>query len=197
MNRTTARHGGRRISPHRLRQAARVLRGGGVVTHATEGVWGLACDPLDPRAVLRLLALKQRPAARGLIVIAARSEDLAMFVAPGADAAWQRARDSWPGPHTWLLPAHPDTPWWLTGDHHTIALRQSAHADTAALCAAFGGPLVSTSANISSHPPVRSSWQARARLGRAIEFVAGGIPDRPGRPSTIRDAVTGQILRGK
>src|SRR4051794_31230036 len=40
--------------------AAKVLRHGGIVAHATEGVWGLACDPFDADAVVRLLDLKGR-----------------------------------------------------------------------------------------------------------------------------------------
>lgn len=182
-------------SPHRLRQAARILGAGGLISHATEGVWGLACDPLNPRAVMRLLALKERDVSRGLILIGAETEHLEPFVAPDAQAAWARATQSWPAPLTWLLPAVPDTPWWLTGEHDTIALRQTAHADSAALCRAFGGALVSTSANRSGRPPVRNAWQARARLGRGVDLILGGVADTPGHPSSIRDARDGRTLR--
>lgn len=185
-----------RISPHRLRQAARVLRAGGVITHATEGVWGLACDPWNRRAVEQLLSIKRRDMARGLILIGAQPEDLAVFVARGADVAWARAVRSWPAPLTWLLPAALETPAWLTGAHDTIALRQTAHVDSAALCRVFDGALVSTSANVSGRPPVRSPWQARSRLGPGVDFIAGGVPDQPGHSSTIRDARSGHTLRG-
>ncbi|GAB3680552.1 L-threonylcarbamoyladenylate synthase [Salinisphaera aquimarina] len=185
-----------RESAHRLRRAARILRDGGVLAHPTEGVWGLTCDPLQSDAVLRVLALKQRDAARGLIVIGASAEHLAPFVDPDALDDWQRAAASWPGPTTWLLPARAETPWWLTGEHSTIALRQTAHSGSADLCNAFGGPLVSTSANVSGRPPVRSAWQARARFGDGLDFVLHGRHDHPGVPSQIRDAASGRILRG-
>ena len=198
---TDSNRAGAHVSAHRLRQAARILHAGGVVAHATEGVWGLACDPLDPAAVLRLLTLKQRDIERGLIVIGADSTQLDPFVASDADQAWARATESWPAAITWLLPAADNTPWWLTGAHDSIALRQTAHADSAALCRAFGGALVSTSANISARPPVRSTWQARARLGThrrtLVDMILGGTPDTPGRPSTIRDARSGETLRGR
>ncbi|WP_353219203.1 L-threonylcarbamoyladenylate synthase [Salinisphaera sp. S4-8] len=190
---------GAQVSAHRLRRAARILHAGGVIAHATEGVWGLACDPLDPAAVLRVLTIKGRAIERGLIVIGADSAQLEAFVAPEAGNAWARATETWPAAITWLLPAADDTPWWLTGAHDTIALRQTAHADSAALCRAFGGALVSTSANVSTHPPVRNAWQARARLGEGpggVDMILGGLPDTPGRASTIRDARTGQTLRG-
>ena len=197
---TDSKRAAAHVSAHRLRRAARILHAGGVVAHATEGVWGLACDPLDPAAVLRLLTLKQRDIERGLIVIGADSNQLEAFVAPEADQAWSRATGSWPAAVTWLLPAADSTPWWLTGAHDTIALRQTAHADSAALCRAFGGALVSTSANVSARPPVRSTWQARARLGKrkrkGVDMILGGVPDTPGRASVIRDARSGQTLRG-
>ena len=54
-----------------LRQAVRVLDGGGVIAYPTEAVWGLGCDPFNRDAVSRLLEIKQRPMHKGLILIAA------------------------------------------------------------------------------------------------------------------------------
>lgn len=184
------------VSPHRLRRAARTLAGGGIVAHATEGVWGLAADAYDADAVWRVIAAKRRDVARGLIVVAADPAQLAPFVDPAADTAWQQAVESWPGAVTWLLPARADAPWWLTGGQPTIALRETAHGLTRALCAEFGGPIVSTSANVSGRPPVASPWRARACFGDHIDMVLGGRVDTPGRASTIRDARTNEVIRG-
>ncbi|RJS91286.1 tRNA threonylcarbamoyladenosine biosynthesis protein RimN [Salinisphaera sp. Q1T1-3] len=180
----------------RLRRAAHALAAGGVIAHPADGVWGLAADAYDAVAVDRILTLKQRDVSRGLIVIAADPAHLAPLVAPDAGSAWQRAVASWPAAVTWLLPARANAPYWLTGRHDRIALRQPAHALTRALCASFGGPLVSTSANVSGRPPVRSTWTARAQFGPYIEQVLAGAPDSPGVPSTIRDAVTNEVIRG-
>src|SRR5699024_8270201 len=111
-------------------------------------------------------------------------------------AAWQRACAAWPGPSTWLLPANPATPDWLTGAHERIALRVTAHPVTTALCRAFGGALVSTSANVSNKPAALHSWQVHAHLGQYVAVVIGGSLQHPGQPSTITDAVTGTIVRG-
>lgn len=184
------------VSPHRLRRAARTLADGGIVAHATEGVWGLAADAYDADAVWRVIAAKQRDVARGLIVVAADSAQLASFVDPAADTAWRQAVESWPDAVTWLLPARADAPWWLTGGQPTIALRETAHSLTRALCAEFGGPIVSTSANVSGRPPVASPWRARACFGDRIDMVLGGRVDTPGRASTIRDARTNEVIRG-
>ena len=58
-------------APLSITDAVRVLQHGGVIAYPTEAVWGLGCDPFDEAAVTRLLALKQRPVDKGLILVAA------------------------------------------------------------------------------------------------------------------------------
>ena len=171
------------------------LRAGAVIAYPTEGVWGLGCDPLDQDAVTRLLAIKHRPVDKGLILIAADQAQLAPFVQPPDPALQQRLDDSWPGPVTWLLPARAETPRWLRGRHSSIAVRVTAHPLAAQLCRAFGGPLVSTSANAAGRPPARSALQARLRCPGLDLIVPGASGGRRG-PSEIRDARSGRIVRG-
>ncbi|MCB1829705.1 MAG: Sua5/YciO/YrdC/YwlC family protein, partial [Gammaproteobacteria bacterium] len=59
------------VQPWKLREAARAVRGGGVIAYPTEAVYGLGCDPLNGAAVQQLLTLKDRPESKGLILIAA------------------------------------------------------------------------------------------------------------------------------
>ena len=54
--------------------AAVCLKAGGVIAHATEGVWGLACDPFNRKAVDRILTIKGREAAKGMLLIGASSD---------------------------------------------------------------------------------------------------------------------------
>ena len=177
-----------------LRRAARMLRAGGVIAYPTEAVYGLGCDPLNRNAVQRLLAIKQRPVEKGLILIASRFEQLAPFVQPPGGAIMRRLNETWPGPVTWVLPAGPATPRWLRGSHHTLAVRVTAHPLAAALCDAFGGPVVSTSANPSGRPPARSALQTRLRCP-GVDLVVHGATGGQARPTPIRDAITGDVLR--
>ncbi len=177
-----------------LHRAARLLSSGGIVAYPTEAVYGLGCNPLDPDAVLRLLAIKQRSIGKGLILIASRFEQVEPFVTIPNDEVRQRIDASWPGPNTWLLPAKPDTPRWLRGNHHSLAVRVTAHPMAAALCDAFGGALVSTSANTSGRPPARSALQARIRCP-GIDLVINGATGGAAKPTAIRNALTGDTLR--
>ena len=173
------------------------LRRGGVVAYPTEAVWGLGCDPRDEAATLRLLALKQREVEKGLILIAADEAQLAPFIdMAGLDVAKRDAvRASWPGPHTWIVPASASAPRWITGAHAGIAVRVSAHPVVLELCRAFGGALVSTSANLAGEPTAHTIGKLDPRIVDAVDAVAGGETGGLARPTDIRDARTGAVLR--
>lgn len=180
-----------------LQQVVDALRRGGVVACPTEAVWGLGCDPFAEAAVLRLLALKQREVGKGLILVAA---DVGQF---DGLVDWQALPDarrdevlaSWPGPHTWVVPASGRVPHWITGDHDGVAVRVSAHPQVTGLCRAFGGALVSTSANPAGAPPPRTLAEADPRLLAALDAILAGDTGGLDRPTPIRDARSGAGLR--
>jgi L-threonylcarbamoyladenylate synthase len=178
-----------------VKLAARRLRTGGVVAYPTEAVYGLGCDPLDHTAFVRLLALKRRPDAKGVILIAADETQLAPFVTPLSKAATAHLRGSWPGPVTWIVPAASGVPGWLTGGRDTVAVRVTAHPLAAALCRAFGGALVSTSANRTGQPPARTALKVRQLFGNRLDGIVVGPLGGLARPTTIRDARTGSVIR--
>lgn len=177
--------------------AARVLARGGVVAYPTEGVWGLGCDPFAARAVDRVLQIKQRPLDKGVILIAGDRSQLDRIV------DWTRLDDtrrdavlaSWPGPNTWVVPARRDVPAWITGAHDSVAVRVSAHPEVVALCAAWAGALVSTSANLSGMPAAARFEELDPGLLRHVDGVLAGDTGGRLQASTIRDAASGTILR--
>lgn len=179
-------------------EAAVALKSGGVIAYPTEAVWGLGCDPFDQAAVLRLLAIKQRPVEKGLILIAADLAQLQPLLDLPAvpEARLAEVLASWPGPNTWVLPASAAAPRWITGAHAGIAVRISAHPAVVALCRAFGGPLVSTSANLAGAPAAFRREQldpaVLALVDGATEGETGGLD----QPTPIRDALSGHVFRG-
>lgn len=177
--------------------AAQLLRRGGVIAYPTEGVWGLGCDPDDEAAVMRLLALKQRAVDKGLILAAASVAQLDGRVDWSALEAARRDEvlASWPGPHTWILPAAAGAPRWITGQHDSLAVRVSAHPVVAALCAAFGGALVSTSANLAAAPAPRSHSELSPEILAGVDAIVAGETSGLAQPTTIRDARDGQQIR--
>ncbi|HST46177.1 MAG TPA: Sua5/YciO/YrdC/YwlC family protein [Luteimonas sp.] len=177
--------------------AALLLRQGAVLAYPTEAVWGLGCDPFDEAAVMRVLAIKQRPVAKGLIVVAAVPAQLEHLIDWPALASDQRdtVLASWPGPHTWVVPASARAPRWITGHHDGIAVRISAHPVVSALCAAFGGALVSTSANPAGATPPQALSAMDPGLLEAVDGVVDGETAGRAAPTPIRDARSGMQLR--
>ncbi len=180
-----------------IEEAAEVIRSGGIVAYPTEAVWGLGCDPFDEGAVHRLLAIKQRPVEKGLILIAATLEQLRPlidFAAVPTDRLTE-VLSSWPGPHTWVMPATAQAPRWITGRHRGIAVRVSEHPVVVGLCQAYGGALVSTSANLSGQPSVSRHEDLDPALLIRVDALVPGHTGGLARPTAIRDALTGQSLR--
>lgn len=171
------------------------LARGGVVAYPTEAVFGLGCDPANPAAVERVLALKGRASAKGLILIAAERAQLAPWLGPFDAAVEARLTHTWPGPVTWLLPAAPDCPPHVRGEHDTVAARVTAHPVAAALCRHWGGALISTSANRAGGEPARSAGEVEALFGTEVDFIVGGATGGAARPTPIRDARTGATIR--
>lgn len=174
--------------------AVRVLREGGVVAHASEGVWGLACDPFNREAVERILAIKGRAAAKGLIVVAGGQADFAKELEAVDDAVAARIRASWPGAVTWLV-ANQRFPAWITGGRNTVAIRVPGHEQARALAMGFGGPLVSTSANRAGEAPATTSSDVVRTLGAEIDYLLPGETGGRQGPSRIVDAASGETLR--
>jgi L-threonylcarbamoyladenylate synthase len=178
-----------------IKQAVRCLNTGGIIAYPTEAVYGLGCDPINKTAVARLLTLKQRPWQKGLILIAADYAQLAPFLKPLTPTLEERIFATWPGAITWLLPAKPETPYWLRGQSNKLAVRITAHPQAATLCQHFGRALVSTSANQSGRPAAKTALKARHIFAQTIDYIMPGQVGGRTRPSEIRDALTNTILR--
>jgi len=167
-----------------------------VIAYPTEAVFGLGCDPDSESAVMALLALKQRPVEKGLILIAADYTQLEPYISDRELTVLQRERmfACWPGPVTFVVPVPPQTPRWLTGQFDSLAIRVSDHPDVQALCRAFGKPLVSTSANLSGQPPCRTAEEVKYQFGDRFPVLAGKTGGRQ-NPSEIRDVISGELIR--
>lgn len=169
-----------------LTAAVTSLKQGGLIAYPTEAVYGLGCDPFNPDAVAKLYQLKRRPADKGFILIAASWQQLEPLLAPIPADRQHVVLATWPGPVTWVFPTRQQT---------SLAVRVTAHPIASALCLAFGGPLISTSANLSTQPPAADANQVEALFpGQIDTIIAGDVGDLTA-PTPIYDALTGQCLR--
>ncbi|MBF2760867.1 MAG: L-threonylcarbamoyladenylate synthase [Ectothiorhodospiraceae bacterium AqS1] len=179
----------------RYRRAIETLRQGGIIAYPTEAVFGLGCDPLNRSAVARIFAVKRRSLHKRCILIAAEIEQLAFFTDTSDPLFAEHAARFWPGPVTLVVKAQRRVPPWLASEEGSIALRVSDHLVPRALCSAFGGALVSTSANRSSRAPVREISKARLAFGTEVDCYVRGRVGGLDRPTRIIDIHSGSVLR--
>lgn len=183
------------ISDPQVCAAARLLQQQAVVAYPTESVWGLGCDPGSLVAVEELLRLKGRSVSKGLILIAASTEQFSSFLKGLEPDALLRFQTPQQKPTTWLVPNNGSAPEWISGGHDTLALRVTDHPLAAALCQLFGGPLVSTSANPQGQPAAISAAQVQAYFGQAVAVQTPGTVGGAVKPSEIRHLLSGEIVR--
>jgi L-threonylcarbamoyladenylate synthase len=178
-----------------LTAAINCLHAGGVIAYPTEAVYGLGCDPFNADAVTRLLQIKHRSIKKGFILIASDWKQIQFLVEPIDPQKLVRVFASWPGPITWVFPATTEVPYWVRGEHTSIAVRVTAHPLAKALCEQYGKPLISTSANLDGYPPVRDARTLQMTFGDKLDLILPGQLGNSRRPTEIRDAITGEIIR--
>jgi L-threonylcarbamoyladenylate synthase len=176
-----------------LKRAARILRSGGIVAYPTEGVYGLGCRPDAFEAVSRILAIKNRDSASGLVLIATDIEQLGGWIDLPENAPEMKSSNV--NPVTWIVPATDEVPFWIRGGNAGLAVRITTHPIAAALCDAADSALVSTSANIHGRPPARNQFVLRRRFGTLVDYIVPGECGPASGPSEIRDLTSGKVLR--
>ena len=178
----------RDLSEPSLREAADIVRGGGVIAFPTETFYGLGARPFDTRAVQRVVDLKDRSLRDAPILVLIRSRaDLHTLVSEITPAAERLMEACWPGPVTLIFRAAEAVPSVLTAGTGTIGVRLPAHPDVQRLLEAVGGPLTGTSANRSGQPPATTAAEVERVLGDGVDTILNGGATPGGLPSTVVD----------
>ena len=128
------------------RLAANCLKAGGVISHPTDTIQGLACLPRFESSIERIIQLKRRSTSKGLILLASDVRYFADYVADPSQLS-QITIDQ--VPTTYLLEASQNTSQLLTGGFDTVAIRLTDNPLVSELCQKTRSALVSTSANTS------------------------------------------------
>jgi tRNA threonylcarbamoyl adenosine modification protein (Sua5/YciO/YrdC/YwlC family) len=142
---------------------------------------------LDPSAVDMVARLKRRPPKQAFISLIpdpGQAEGLALDLSP---VARRLIEHCWPGPLSIILVAAPIVPAGMQGEGGTLALRCPADPLSKALLRRVGGPVVSSSANLSGQPPAETAEEVVATFGNQLDLVLDGGPLRGGVPSTLVD----------
>lgn len=176
--------------PAALEQALTLLRGGDVVAHPTDTVYGLAADSGNPDAIERLFEVKERPREKAIPLLLADAGDLPRVARTLPASAYELAERYWPGGLTLVVPAAEWLPSVLTAGTafgRTVAVRLPDHAVPRMLARRLGRPLAATSANISGHSSPVTAQEVAEQLGDRIPLILDGGPAPGGIASTVVD----------
>ena len=178
-----------------IRQAATLLRDGGVIGMPTETVYGLAALASNEEAVRRVFDIKGRPYDHPLIVHLSPTEDLSQWGHFNSDAT-ALAQAFWPGPLTLLVPRTARVPDWVTGGRDTVAIRVPHHPVAESLLALVADGVVAPSANLFGKVSPTEAKHVFNDLGKLVDYILDGGPSEHGVESTIVECIdTPTILR--
>lgn len=170
-----------------IRRAVDILREGGLVVVPTRHLYGLGVDALNPQAVARVFAVKQRPLHQPLLVLVASQGDVWNYARGIDDRATALMDAFWPGKLTIVLEARSILPMVLTGGTGRIGIRLSGHPVCQRIVQDLPGPLTATSANLSGQPGCNRIEDLHPAIAAAADFILDAGPLQPGIGSTVVD----------
>ena len=175
-----------------IEEAKSIIQAGGIIAYPTETTFGLGCDAFNKTALERLNAIKQRSKNKGFITLIHNYEQLKLLTPPLSETLMHPIRSKWPGPYTFVFPAHLNLPALLTGSRNSIAIRMSSHPIAHEL--SKNAPITSTSANISTQKVLTTLKDIETTFNELIDGIID-VPPHNTPPSRIIDAISGECFR--
>jgi len=169
-----------------LATAEAVLRGG-VVAFPTDTLYGLGCSLFDVSAVQMIARLKRRDPSLAVISLIPEPRQVYGLASEVTAIAQKLIIRHWPGPLSLIFQAAAIVPPKVRGAGGTVALRCPRDTLCQRLLARIGGPVVSSSANLSGQRPAETAEEVVRIFGNQLDLVLDGGPRRGGLPSTLVD----------
>ena len=149
-----------------------ILLNDGVIAFVTDTVWGLGCLPSSEKAVKKIYQIKNREAAKPLILMSNEIYNLFPFVKPIPMPAQRLIKEHFPGALTVVLDKSPKTPDFITSGMKTVGIRVPNNQVFAEICKIIPEHvLATTSANVSHEPPALSYEEAESFVGNKVDYV--------------------------
>ena len=168
-----------------IRQAAEIIRQGGIVAFPTETVYGLGADAYNPLAVARIFEVKRRPYFDPLIVHIAHPTGLGELVKKIPSNAKKLTEKLWPGPLTVVLLKEEGIPDIVTAGLPSLAVRMPDHPVALSLIEESKCPIAAPSANPFGYLSPTTADHVREQLDDRVDLILDGGPCQIGVESTI------------
>jgi tRNA threonylcarbamoyl adenosine modification protein (Sua5/YciO/YrdC/YwlC family) len=161
--------------PRLMKQAAQIVRDGGVIALPTDSCYAIACHLDDKDAVTRLRRIRGIDDKHHLALLCRDLSEIAQY-AQVDNAQYRLLKAVTPGPYVFILPATRDVPKRVSHpSRKTIGLRVPDNAIAQALLAELNGPLLSTTLMLSGQTmPMNDGAEIREQLEHALDLVLDG-----------------------
>ncbi len=170
-----------------LREAAGVLKDGGLVAYPTESFYALGADATNPLAIEWVFRAKKRHPDNPLPVIVHDSSVIPAYAKDISPMARKAIDLLMPGPVTLVLWAADIVPHNITASTGKVAIRVPEQELMLEMARIMGSPIVATSANISGTPGLTTAQAVMEAIGAGIELIIDD-GETPGPPaSTLLD----------
>jgi len=173
--------------PRAMKRAVQVLKAGGLVAFPTDTVYGVGALAFLPQAVEKIFRVKGRALSKAIPLLLDSADSLPQVARDIAPEVRLLTKKFWPGALTMVLHRRPVVPDVVTGGGPTVALRVPDHPLTRRLIRAVGGPLATTSANLTGHPDPQTAQEVADYLEGHIDLILDGGRCPGGIPSTVID----------
>lgn len=146
------------------------LKSGGVILYPSDTIWGLGCDARMDASIEKILAIKNRPENKGLILLISKIEQLSEYVEQVPEIAWDLV-DFAEDPLTVIYPKGKNVSPYLLGPDGSIAIRLLKDEFCKGLVYRYQRGIVSTSANLSGEPSPRSFGDISIQIKEQVDYI--------------------------
>ena len=169
-----------------ITQCVNTLNNGGLILYPTDTVWGIGCDATNAKAVKRVYQLKQRDDSKALIVLIDNADHVDHYVVD-VPAIARELIDVAVKPLTIIYEGAYNLAPNLLGDEDSVGIRIPNDEFCHQLCARFGKPIVSTSANVSGKPTAKTFADIDPAIVNGVDYAVEYRRDdtTPHHPSNI------------
>jgi tRNA threonylcarbamoyl adenosine modification protein (Sua5/YciO/YrdC/YwlC family) len=174
----------------KIKEAAFILKKGGLVAFPTETVYGLGANLTSKKSIERLVEVKQRPPGKLFSIHIFNKADIEKFARDIVPAVYKIIDRFWPGPLTVILKSKKKS-------NQTVGIRMPNNKIALDLISFAGVPVVAPSANISGNTPPKTAEEVIAALDGKIDLIIDSGKTELGVSSTVVDFTLSkpQIMR--
>ena len=155
-----------------IRQAAEIIRAGGVVVLPTDSAYALACQVGDAALLERVRRIRGVDDRHHFTLLCRDLSEIGTY-ARVDNSQYRLLKATTPGPYTFILEGTKELPRRvLHPKRKTIGLRVPEHAVVSALLAELDGPMLSSTLILPGEElPMTDAEAIRDRLGKLVDLV--------------------------